>query len=204
MGIRAIAASLVLATGLAGCATDPGAGLRYADGSYYAMPGDGRGDYYVGRDYANMRYRGDPFFDDFAWLYYGGSRFDSWYGSPFYGYGGYCSVRYRYCPRGGWADPFPRYDFRLRFGDPWYGYRGHDRWRPPSRRTSRPPTADTDAASNPPIPRQRAWPRREERRPGRPVRDVEEDRGTDRSSAPQGRRAGMEVRRPAPRRKDGN
>ena len=120
---------LAMATGLAGCATDPH-GLRYSDGNYYS--GAGGGDYFVGRDYDHRRHAYDPFFDPrFGWLYHDGPWHGGWYGgSPFPGYG-YCSVRYRYCPRG-WADPFPRYDVWLYFDQPWYRDRD-PRWRPPRR-----------------------------------------------------------------------
>ena len=74
---------IAFAAALAGCATDPGNGLRYEDGSYYSPGSEGRGDYYVGRQYDNVRYVGDPFFDDFFWLYDGGPWYGGWYGSPF-------------------------------------------------------------------------------------------------------------------------
>ena len=81
-GVGRIVAGFVLAAGLGACASAP-EGLRHGDGSYYAGAGDGRGDYYVGRSYDNVRYVGDPFFDDFYWLH-GGGWYDGWYGSPFY------------------------------------------------------------------------------------------------------------------------
>ena len=160
MGIRQVAASIILATGLAGCATDPGYGLRYSDGGYYSPVDAGHGDYYVGRAYDRPRVVGDPFFDEFGWLYPAGPGYGGWYGSPFYGYGGYCSVRYRYCPRG-WAEPFPRYGFRIYSGDPWYGgYRDDRRWRPPHRRDARPPSDRNEARRPPPDarpPRDARW-----------------------------------------------
>ena len=168
-GIRRMAASVVVATGLAGCATDPCNGMVYQDGSYYSPVGEGQGDYYVGRADDRTRYLGDPFFDEFDWLYGGGPWVGGWYGSPFYGYGGYCSVRYRHCPRGGWADPFPRYDFSLYFGDPWS--RRHDRgdrwsdgprhpWRPPTSRVE--PRDPREADARPPAQRPLREPRLDE------------------------------------------
>jgi hypothetical protein len=211
MGMRQVVAGIALLVGLAGCATDPGNGLRYSDGSYYSPGEEGGGDYYVGRDYDNRRY-GDPFFDDFGWLSVGGPWYGGWYGSPFYGYGGYCSVRYRYCPRGGWIDPFPRYDFQIYFGDPWRGgYGGYDHWRPPVRRPSRPPTTRPGEVTNPtePRPRERAPDRSPETREERPWRepathDERSDRD-DRTSAPRERRGGTTRRDAAPRpvKKDG-
>ena len=194
MGIRLAAASIFLAAGLVGCATDPN-GMRYVDGSYYAPVGDGQGDYYVGRSYDNRRYLGDPYFDDFFWLYSGGPWYGGWYGSPYPRYGGYCSARYRYC------DPFPHYGFPVYFGDPWYYadpwyYGRHDRRQPPSRRISRPPVhrVDDPTDNNPPDgPRypERTPERREQRSP--PRRDpMAEDNDDD---APRARRT-------APRRED--
>lgn len=208
-----ILAGLVLATGLGGCATAPD-GLTYADGSYYSAASEGRGDYYVGRSYDSVRYVGDPFFDDFLWLYDGGPWYGGWYGSPFYGYGGYCSVRYRYCPPGGWgwADPFPRYDFQLYFGDPWrYGHgwrdpwydaRPYDRWRsPPSRpRNAPPPRGDNEASppdgtpdARPPRPPEQRAP---EPRPPRRVRDPMSNDGDE--PFPRARRAAPPRRDPPP------
>lgn len=207
-GIRRMATGLVLAMGLAGCATDPGNGLVYEDGSYYSPVGEGQGDYYVGRAYDRVRYVGDPFFDEFDWLYGGGPWYGGWYGSPFYGYGGYCSVRYRFCPRGGWADPFPRYDFGLYFGDPWArDYDRGDRWRDGVRRPWRPPATRLD----PRDPRAQApWPRPDAgqvpvQRQARPPRADDEDPFGNRGRA----RRGGGVRRdepPPPRQvdKDGN
>jgi hypothetical protein len=205
MGLRH-AVVLAMATGLAGCATDP-YGMRYSDGSYYA--GEGGGDYYVGRAYDNRRYAYDPFFDPrFDWLFYGGPAYGAWYGSPFHGYDGYCSVRYRYCPRR-WADPFPRYDFHLYFDDPWY--RGYDpRWHPPRRR---PPPAqapapdgelpdwrddrddrdDRDARGQPP-------PERARRSPRGPMVEDRPDAGDAR--APRARRGPAPRREPPPPRKE--
>jgi hypothetical protein len=201
MGIAQSAAGIVLVAGLAGCATDPGNGLRYADGSYYSPVGEGRGDYYVGRE-VQRHYYGDPFFDEFFWLHSGGPWYGGWYGSPFYGYGGYCSVRYRYCPRG-WADPFPRYDFSLYFGDPWnwhggYGsYGGYDPWRrPPPRprpRPTQPRDSDDGDVSDAPRPAERPPPRRAPRPPRDPMA---EDRDDGDVSAPRRSRGG------APRRED--
>lgn len=202
MGLRH-AAVLALAAGLAGCATDPG-GLRYSDGSYYA--GEGGGDYYVGREYNNRRYAYDPFFDPgFDWLTYGGPWHGGWYGSPFYGYGGYCSVRYRYCPRG-WADPFPRYDFHLYFDHPRYGGYDPRPWNPPRRRPppARAPAPDSDE------PRWRddreAQPREGVRRP---PRDPMADDWPDASDRPARARRSAPPRdaKPPPRRDedgDGN
>lgn len=211
--IGRIVAGIVLAAGLGACATAPD-GLSYADGSYYAAAGEGRGDYYVGRSYDNVRYVGDPFFDDFLWLYDGGPWVGGWYGSPFYGYGGYCSVRYRYCPPGGWgwADPFPRYDFQLYFGDPWrdghrwrdpwYDARPYDRWRPPSR-PRHAPAPRADGNTPPPSPPPQARPPRDpDQRPPRRVRDPMSDDGDD--PFPRARRAAAPRRDPppAPRAKD--
>lgn len=134
-----------LALGLGGCATDPGmGGMVYRDGGYYAPARDGYGDYYVAQDVADDWYD-DPFYD----AYYDPFVFGpSWYG----GGGGYCSVRYRYCPAGWYGAGSP---FAFGFGtglwigfggrsyyDPWGGYyspwaygseRHHD-WHPPHRR----------------------------------------------------------------------
>lgn len=212
-GIGRIAAGLVLAVGLGACATSP-EGLRYADGSYYAPAGEGRGDYYVGRAYDNVRYLGDPFFDDFLWPYDGGPWYGGWYGSPFYGHGGYCSVRYRYCPPGGWGwnDPFPRYGFGLYFGDPWYerrwderwyDARPRDRWRPPPRPRNAPPSrGDTDADPRD-VPPDAIPPRPPEQRTPRRVRDPMSNDGDEPS--PRARRTAPARRDPpppAPRAKD--
>ncbi len=141
-----------LALGLGGCATDPGMnGLVYQDGGYYAPARDGYGDYYVARDQSDdWAYDGgyDPFYDPFYGPLYDPFVFGpNWYG----GGGGYCSVRYRYCPAG-WYDDFGSAYYGgggfgtglwLSFGgwggfhDPW-GYRGGSiAWRPPQHR--RPP-----------------------------------------------------------------
>lgn len=218
-GVGRIVAGFVLAAGLGACASAP-EGLRHGDGSYYAGAGDGRGDYYVGRSYDNVRYVGDPFFDDFYWLHGGGGWYDGWYGSPFYGYGGYCSVRYRYCPPGGWgwADPFPRYDFQLFFGDPWrhharrsrdgwYDARPHERWRPRPR-TAPAPGDDADAR-DPVAPRDTRPPRRAEERTSRRPRDATSMEGDEPPpryprAAPSRREAPRREPPPRSEEKDGN
>jgi hypothetical protein len=107
---RHAAIALALAVGLSGCAsysTGYRSDVVYRDGSYYS-PGDAsHGDYY---------YAPEPAYDYYD--YYGQ---DFFYGSPLYGYGGFCSVRYRYCPPFGYG-PFPGYGFGLGNGYVPYGY----------------------------------------------------------------------------------
>lgn len=203
-GIGRILAGLVLAAGLGACATSPD-GLRYADGSYYAPAGDGRGDYYVGRAYDHVRYLGDPFFDDYLWPY-GGPWYGGWYGSRF---DGYCSVRYRYCPGigWGWSDPFPRHGFAIYFGDPWgYGHRWrdpwydarpYDRWRPPPRPRQAPaPAPRGDDLSPPDSPKEDWLPSRQpEQRPPRRVRDP---MSNEEDPVPRARRTAPPRRDPPP------
>jgi hypothetical protein len=121
------------ALGLAGCASySPGyqSDVRYRDGSYYSPPDAGYGDYY---------YAPEPR-DDYYYDYYGQ---DFFYGSPLYGYGGFCSVRYRYCPPFGYSR-FPGDGWYAPYGfgygyypAPYYGgyrHRSHDRQRTAPRR----------------------------------------------------------------------
>lgn len=146
MNTKLAAMVAALALGLGGCASDPGmGGMVYRDGGYYAPARDGYGDYYLAPDYSDdWAYDGyyDPFYDPFYGPFYDPFVFGpNWYG----GGGGYCSVRYRYCPAG-WYDGFGSgyYGFVpfgtglwLSFGgrggyyDPW-GYRDQPyAWRPP-------------------------------------------------------------------------
>jgi hypothetical protein len=107
-----------LAVGLGGCASMSSnyqSDAVYRDGSYYSPADAGYGDYY---------YAPEPRYD----YYYDHSYF---FGSPFYTFGGYCSMRYRYCPPF-WYDPFLSFD-GFGFYSPWYGwydpiwYYGHRR-----------------------------------------------------------------------------
>lgn len=129
MDYRNALIAAALALGLAGCASySSGYGTEavYRDGSYYSPSDAGYGDYY---------YAPEP--RDYYYDYYGQ---DPFYGSPLYGYGGYCSVRYRYCPPfgygrfpdSGWYAPYGA-GFGYGFGyypAPYYGgyrQRSHDR-----------------------------------------------------------------------------
>jgi hypothetical protein len=177
MIFRQALAVLFLALGLGACATYPNYGVRYEDGSYYSPADEGQGDYYYAPEPRYERY----YYDDYDWFFgspfYGPGHFGGWYGSPFYRYDGYCSVRYRYCPRSGYYDSFPRFGLSLQFGDPWYYdryRRGYgDRWAPPPRR-SRPPPAqpigespyqERDPRRNWAVPQDEDATRREFRRP---------------------------------------
>ena len=149
---------LALALGLGACATYYDDGVRYQDGSYYSPGDDGRGDYYYAPEPSYNRYyydEFDHFFSDSS--YYGfGSFGRSWYGSPIYSYGGYCSARYRYCPPFGHHDPFyapfPRFGLQISFGNSWYypydygygygsGYGHGYRTPPPRHRPGNPATS---------------------------------------------------------------
>src|SRR3990167_1875455 len=186
---------LALSLGLGACATYYDDGVRYEDGSYYS-PGDaGRGDYYYAPEPSYNRYYYDEF-DRFFFVssYYGfGSFGGGWYGSPIYSYGGYCSVRYRYCPPFGYYDPFfdpfPRFGLQISFGNRWYypydyGY-GHGyvyRHRaPPRRRPGNPATTPAPDAGAPraEAPDQPWIPRPVDERPRRerPRRDPMADDG---------------------------
>lgn len=155
MNFRHALIAITLATGLGACASTPDYGLRYQDGSYYSPASEGRGDYYVGADYRRSYYAYDEF-DLFFGRGYGG-----WYGSPFYGYGGYCSVRYRYCPRWAWGSgfgaPFGETGFQLYFGSPWDPYWGRGDYPYPypysyprrPHRGSRPPDSPRASADRP-------------------------------------------------------
>ena len=159
---------LALALGLSACATYYDEGVSYDDGSYYSPADSGRGDYYFAPEPSYNRYYYDEF-DRFFFdsSYYGfGSFGNSWYGSPMYSYGGYCSARYRYCPPFGYYDPFydpfPRFGLSIYFGDPWYygygdgygygyghGYRNPPRHHRPGNPAA-PPTSDSQAPGAPP------------------------------------------------------
>ena len=153
MNYRHALAAIALALGLAGCASYPSnyrSDLLYEDGSYYSPADADYGDYY---------YAPEPRYDSSPLLFYG---------SPFYGFDGYCSARYRYCPPFGYSpflDPYHRFGFILSYGgngwyDPFrgrYGYpspyyvrrphRGHtpdDRGAPPA---PQPQVDDPDGAT---------------------------------------------------------
>lgn len=150
---------LALALALGACVTYQDDGVRYEDGSYYS-PGDaGRGDYYYAPEPSYNRYYYDEF-DRFFFdsSYYGfGSFGGGWYGSPIYSYGGYCSVRYRYCPPFGYYDPFFDPFPRDR-------HRAPPRFRPGNPATAPVPRADTPRADA----AQQTWvPRRSDERPRR-------------------------------------
>jgi hypothetical protein len=124
MNYRQALIAVTLASGLGACATTTDYGLSYQGGSYYSPAAEGRGDYYVGPDFQRSYY----LYDDYD-LFFGRS-FGGWYDSPFYSYGGYCSVRYRYCPRwawgGGFGSPYGETGFQIYFGSPWDPYWGRD------------------------------------------------------------------------------
>ncbi len=146
MKFRQLVFAISLVAGLGACASSPDYGMRYQDGSYYSPAAEGRGDYYVGAETRRSYYYSDDY-DLFFGSGYG------WYDSPFYSYGGYCSVRYRYCPRwawgGGYGAPYGETGFQIYFGSPWdpyWGYdrdrywnRGYDRSYPPRRPRAAPP-----------------------------------------------------------------
>ena len=159
MNYRQALIAITLACGLGACATTSDYGLSYQDGGYYSPAAEGQGDYYVGADYQRSYY----VYDDYDLFF--GSRFGGWYDSPFYSYGGYCSARYRYCPRwawgGGFGAPYAETGFQIYFGSPWDPYWGRDYYpRRPYRGPRPPPTgADTsngkdDGADGQPMPRQ--------------------------------------------------
>lgn len=136
MNYRQALIAITLAGGLGACASSPDYGLRYQDGSYYSPAGEGRGDYYVGVEPQRSYY----LYDDFDLFFDGGY---GWYGSPFYSHGGYCSVRYRYCPRWAWGSgygsPYGETGFQLYFGSPRDPYWGRDYYPPPPYRHGRRP-----------------------------------------------------------------
>lgn len=113
-----------LGLGVGACATGPSYydGMVYQDGDYYAPAASGYGDYYLGQEtYAGGYYGGyfgDPFFAPYG------------YGAPYgwSGFGGYCSVRYRYCPPIGFMDPWNRFDLWIGSGWGWYDPRWNDGW----------------------------------------------------------------------------
>jgi hypothetical protein len=109
-----------LGLGVGACATGPSYydGMVYQDGDYYAPAARGYGDYYLGQEVPYGGYYGDPFFAPYG------------YGAPYgwSGFGGYCSVRYRYCPSIGFVDPWSRFDLWIHSGWGWYDPRWNDGW----------------------------------------------------------------------------
>ena len=159
MNYRQALLAIFLATGLGACATTSDYGLSYEDGSYYSAAAQGRGDYYVGAEPQRSYY----YYDDFDTFF--GSGY-GWYGSPFYSYGGYCSARYRYCPRwawgGGWGDGYygsgsgyGETGFQIYFGSPWDPYwgRGYYPSQPYRDVRRRPRSADGNRGAPSPV-----WP----------------------------------------------
>jgi hypothetical protein len=160
MNYRQALIAITLASGLGACATTSDYGLSYQDGGYYSAASEGQGDYYVGADYQRSYY----VYDDYDMFF--GSSFGGWYDSPFYSYGGYCSVRYRYCPRwawgGGYGSPYGETGFQIYFGSPWdpyWGqdpYWGRDYYPRQHHRSPRPASPDTPTAygeNGQPVPR---------------------------------------------------
>jgi hypothetical protein len=153
MNMKLATVVAALALGLGGCASDPGmGGMVYRDGGYYAPVRDGYGDYYVAPEYSDDWAGYDPFYGPFYDPFVFGP---NWYG----GGGGYCSVRYRYCPTGwyGYGSPFSSgfgtslwLDFGTRaYYNPWgyyepWGYsQPFHAWRPPHRRPTPPAQGST-------------------------------------------------------------
>ena len=214
---------LALALGLGGCATYYDEGVSYDDGSYYSPADSGRGDYYYAPEPSYNRYYYDEF-DRFFFdsSYYGfGSFGSSWYGSPLYSYGGYCSARYRYCPPFGYYDPFydpfPRFGLSIYFGDPWYsgygdgygygygqGYRHPPRHRQPGN-TATPPPADDASGPDGPTTSATPWiPRNDQDRirRGRPrPNPMADDDGAFREPGPMTGEAGEQDESAAPVRR---
>jgi hypothetical protein len=178
MNYRQALIAITLASGLGACATTSDYGLSYQDGSYYSPAAEGQGDYYIGADYQRSYY----VYDDYDLFF--GSSFGGWYDSPFYSYGGYCSVRYRYCPRWAWGSgfgaPYAETGFQIYFGSPWDPYWGQNYYpRRPYRSTQPPPNGQTtlfDPDGHPLAPR--TDPRRTRPRP-QPERIVDDSNQND-------------------------
>jgi hypothetical protein len=192
MNYQRVLIAITLAAGLGACASSPDYGLRYEDGSYYSPAGEGRGDYYVGADLQHSYY----LYDDFDLFF--GHGYGGWYGSPFYSYGGYCSVRYRYCPRWAWGGGFGSHygetGFDIYFGSPWDPYWGGGYYPGRHHRGHRPAgAAQGGEQANPDwAPRPRQTDTRRPRPRPEPVTDDESERFPFPSPASE--------RRPSPRR----